>query len=106
MVKGQKRQGDVCLTPVKGIPEGLEVIKPQGGRLILAEGEVTGHAHAIKSGKSVTMFRHPEGDEFLKVEEEVVLGHEEHGHLRLEPGYYKISHHEEYSPKKIRRVAD
>jgi hypothetical protein len=51
--KGDALQGDVCLFR---IPAGMAVdtteeIEPRGGRLILAEGEVTGHHHAIGLGK-------------------------------------------------------
>lgn len=47
--KGQAFQGDVAIMPV---PAGIEIatideISPVNGRLILQEGEVTGHHHAI-----------------------------------------------------------
>lgn len=50
---GDALQGDVCLFR---IPDGIgldksEAIEPRDGRLILAEGEVTGHHHAIGLGK-------------------------------------------------------
>ena len=55
--KGQAFQGDVAIVPV---PKGIAIsehdeIKPVAGRLILQEGEVTGHHHAI--GSRVAMFR-------------------------------------------------
>jgi hypothetical protein len=51
--KGDALQGDVCLFRV---PDGISIdasneIKPRDGRLVLAEGEVTGHHHAIGLGK-------------------------------------------------------
>lgn len=47
--KGDALQGDICLFR---IPDGFTVstseeIEPREGKLILAEGEVTGHHHAI-----------------------------------------------------------
>jgi len=53
--QGQAFQGDVAIIPV---PEGIEIaetdeIKPVDGRLILQEGEVTGHHHAVSIDPSV-----------------------------------------------------
>ena len=43
-----QRQGDVLLIPTDSIPEGTKPAKRDSrGRLVLAEGEVTGHAHVI-----------------------------------------------------------
>lgn len=60
--KGLACQGDIVLMP---IPDEIAIdtsaeIAPRDGRLILAEGEVTGHHHAIGIGKysgAVTEFR-------------------------------------------------
>jgi hypothetical protein len=41
------RQGDVMIVPVDAIPEGLKRVPLEGGRVVLAHGEVTGHAHAV-----------------------------------------------------------
>jgi hypothetical protein len=41
------RQGDVLVRAVSRIPEGLKAVPLDKGRVILAYGEVTGHAHAI-----------------------------------------------------------
>ena len=50
--RGLLRQGDVLLVPVEGLPQGSESrqqkVERVGGRLVLAEGEATGHAHAIE----------------------------------------------------------
>ena len=43
----QIRQGDVYLIPVVAIPATATPVAREAGRLILAHGEVTGHAHAI-----------------------------------------------------------
>jgi hypothetical protein len=45
------RQGDVLLLAIDpdGLPEKVRTVPRQGGRVVLAEGEVTGHAHAIHS---------------------------------------------------------
>lgn len=57
--KGDALQGDVCLFR---IPERIEIdtsdeITPRDGKLILAEGEVTGHHHAIWGRNPPTMLR-------------------------------------------------
>lgn len=57
--EGDALQGDVCLFR---IPDHIKVdtsgeITAKNGRLILAEGEVTGHHHAIWNRNPPTMFR-------------------------------------------------
>lgn len=42
-----RRQGDVLLTPVSSLPAGCTEVPHDKGRIVLAYGEVTGHAHAI-----------------------------------------------------------
>ena len=48
--EGMARQGDVLLIQIPGsipLDKGATAIDPVGGRLILLEGEVTGHHHAV-----------------------------------------------------------
>jgi len=57
--EGDALQGDVCLFQ---IPDHIEVdtsdeIEPRDGKLILAEGEITGHHHAIWGRNPPVMFR-------------------------------------------------
>ena len=42
------RQGDVLLFRVSELPKGAKDVTPKNGDVILAYGEVTGHAHRIK----------------------------------------------------------
>ena len=104
------RQGDVLLAPVGEAPEGLRdpvVPRDDQGRVILALGEATGHAHAIRD-PWVTMTEHPT----TKVRHLHVVGkptallHEEHAPITLPPGVYRVGYQREYSPDEIRRVAD
>lgn len=46
-IKGQYRQGDVLVFDRKEKPKRGEEIPREGGRVVLAHGEVTGHAHVI-----------------------------------------------------------
>jgi len=99
------RQGDVLIEALNGpLPKGAEKVKPDNGRVILAYGEVTGHAHAISS-KLATMYRW-KGDELIEVKEGAVVTHEEHGAIALVPGVYRVRHQGEYTPAEIVRVGD
>jgi hypothetical protein len=62
------RQGDVFLSPVVAIPKSAKKTKRDDGRVVLAYGEVTGHAHAIH-GKGATLLECPEG-RFLNVHDD------------------------------------
>ena len=99
------RQGDVLLREVKAIPESAKKQK-QKDRIVLAYGEVTGHAHAIEEWSKVDVFVAPEGQLYLRVKEETSLRHEEHGAITLPPASFERVIQREYSPEAIRNVAD
>lgn len=104
-ISRQLRQGDVLLHPVECIPEDAVRQKHQK-RLVLAEGEVTGHAHAIRA--QAKQLRHfTNGSEvYLEVNFPVTLEHEEHGPLTLEPGCYQVRRQVEEWMDEVRQVAD
>jgi hypothetical protein len=100
------RHGDVLLVPVAASEVGADatVRDRDKGRVILAYGEVTGHAHAItEDGASIL---ESNGLEFLRVENVATLRHEEHATVEIPAGTYKIVHQREYSPEAIRNVLD
>ncbi len=102
------RQGDVLIIPVRSIPEtGLDAVSREAGRLVLAYGEATGHAHVITS-KRVSLFRDMElASIFMRVSyKAIALKHDEHKTLRIPPGNYRVLRQREYSPKEVRNVAD
>lgn len=101
----QYRQGDVFLERVASIPKGAKAVKRDAGRIVLAYGEVTGHAHAIAE-PHVTMLEVDEGIRYLDVQMEAFLRHEEHREITLPPGKYRVVRQSEYSPEAIRSVAD
>ena len=108
MSKQPYRQGDVLIVPVAKMPESLEPIARDRGRVVLAYGEVTGHAHAI-ADKRAALFRDPKlAAVFMHVSGDaaVALEHEEHGTVLVPPGNYQIVRQREYSPEEIRNVAD
>lgn len=121
------RQGDVLIVRIDSLPEGLKKRKREDGRVVLAHGEVTGHAHAIRE-KKVIHFDAPDAasaatallkslglsvevsetqvPSFLEVAEDVQVVHEEHGTINLTEGKYLILRQQEYRPEAIVRVAD
>lgn len=128
----QLRQGDVQLQQVAKLPAGCTELPPEGARIVLAHGEVTGHAHAIydhlpaqhesqaspgvadeiaeaaiaRAQAKARLLVAPSGDRFLEVSETVTLRHEEHTAHTLPPGIYKLPTQVEYTPAELRRVAD
>lgn len=107
-MKVQYRQGDVYIVRVEKRPQGLEPVAREAGRVILAHGELTGHAHAITSERAA-LFRDPKlAAIFMHVtgDEPVLLEHEEHTTIQIPPGDYQIIRQVEYSPEEIRQVAD
>ncbi len=100
------RQGDVLITRVAAIPSAAVAVDLEGGRIVLAHGEVTGHAHAIADVDRVTMFEVDAGIRYLDVQMESHLRHEEHAPIALPPGKYRVTRQREYTPEAIRNVAD
>lgn len=118
---GQRRQGDVFLERVADIPADVwavcKIVPRDDKRVVLAYGEVTGHAHAISDERAELYESLKDGSRWLiirKVEtwqtEEgttaVELRHEEHAPIMLEPGVYKVVRQREYTPSTPRWVAD
>jgi hypothetical protein len=102
------RQGDVLIVPVTSIPDERVDVERENGRIVLAHGEVTGHAHIIKA-TSAALFRDPKLTAvFMTVSGNVpvALEHEEHETIMIPPGDYQIIRQREYSPQEIRSVAD
>jgi hypothetical protein len=104
------RQGDVLLIPVDSIPTGVKPAERDNrGRIVLAEGEKTGHAHAILDDPA-TLFVKDDLDEmadrFLRVEGEVDVLHEQHAMITLPEGDWIVRQKKEYAPERPRFVAD
>lgn len=103
MIK-QARQGDVFVERIDEIPDGAVPVPREDGRIILAHGEVTGHAHAIAAPRA-QLLQHA-GQMYLKLLTYAYLRHEEHDEIRLPPGSYRVTRQREYTPEEIRYVAD
>jgi hypothetical protein len=123
----QIRQGDVLLVPVASLPAGCVEVPNDRGRIVLAYGEVTGHAHAIADHRvqrqlqpgaaaeiaeaaiaraKARLLVAPNGERFLEVRETVHLSHEEHTAHAIPPGIYQLPTQVEYTPSELRRVED
>lgn len=100
------QQGDVLVQKVRSIPE--EAVEVRRGRrgFVLAEGEVTGHAHRVKD--EIRLYRGEDGMMYLKADNPFTLLHEEHKSIRFTPGVYKAWKVREYDhiEEAIRQVAD
>jgi hypothetical protein len=100
------RQGDVLLKQIAAIPGGTKKQEARD-RIVLAYGEVTGHAHAIHDLDSVEVYVGQGGELYLEVKSEgCTLRHEEHAAIAIPPGQYERVLQREYSPEAIRNVAD
>lgn len=111
MTEIQYRHGDVLVRKVDRLPKGLSPVARDRGRVVLAYGEVTGHAHAF-SAPNVVMFRDTGsgtgGKTFLSISGgPAALQHEEHATIDVPAGNYEVIGQVNYAPGAIPvRVAD
>lgn len=98
----QFRHGDVIIQQVAALPEAPEPLP----HLILAHGELTGHAHRVTPASGAKLYRSAQGV-FLEIHAVgQKLVHEEHASIELPPGVYRVWRQREYSPEEIRIVRD
>jgi len=105
--RGLVRQGDLLLIPVGALPEQARELR--SGRLVLAEGEATGHAHVVDDERASLHVLGFGGTRYLRVigDAPVLLVHEEHDPLSLPPAVYEVRRQREYVPQRRSRwVAD
>lgn len=100
-----KRQGDILFElTVPRNPLNRNAVKlVEDG--IIAKGETTGHAHALKGDAS--LYRYPSGPMYIDVITDAEVVHEEHGTIELEPGIWLVHQQREYvTPTEMRNVYD
>ena len=108
-------QGDLLIERVPDVaPSGTVEENAEGAALVLAEGEESGHRHAIR--ERVTMFRDdrlardiPEGLYIGHVQVGSAYArvtHEEHAPLTLPQGTYRVRRQRELGPRDVRVLAD
>ncbi|GAA2781516.1 hypothetical protein RMN57_35125 [Kitasatospora sp. CM 4170] len=106
------RQGDVLIVPVEeaAVPPRVADLPGQPrdvrGRLVLALGEVTGHAHAVVGPGQLRREAGPFGAVWLHLPEGGRVVHEEHAAIPLPKGWYRVVRQREYVPGAVRMVAD
>jgi urease beta subunit len=102
------RQGDVLVVPCKAIPVAARAVEAEGGRLILARGEATGHHHSVALNPRIAMFRDDAsgGKLFIKADEAMSLEHQEHSALTIAPGNYEVRIQRTVQSGMARRVTD
>ncbi len=100
----QYRQGDVLLMRIASMPSGAKPDMNSEDRIVLAYGEVTGHAHCL-SPNAATLYV-SNNERYLEVRQPTDLVHEEHAALKIEPGIFKVVRQREYSPQEVRLVCD
>ena len=117
------RQGDVLIERIEDDEQESEMpefsrVPLDKGRVVLAYGEVTGHAHAIDvkdrrvDGSfagytdNAVLFDNGRGVRILAVKSESDLVHEEHDTITLAPGRYRVSRQREWDDNQERMVAD
>lgn len=99
----QYRQGDVLLIGIDKLP--LNAAKEESaGRIVLAFGELTGHAHAISELEAEAYTSNDR--RYLVVAEHATLKHEEHDGISLPRGIYRVVRQREYSPQVVHYVED
>ncbi|MET7774164.1 hypothetical protein [Nocardia sp. NPDC005366] len=106
------RQGDVLIMALDGsaVPESLahrpSEARDDRGRLVLALGEVTGHAHAVQGPGALIREAGATGPMLLHLPEGGRVVHEEHAAIALPKGWYRVVRQREYVPGSVRVVAD
>ena len=103
------RQGDVLIVPVspEAMPQCVTAPRDERGRLVLARGEATGHAHVVGGpGLQLLAERDDPDSLWLDVPSHGRVTHEEHGPISLPAGRYQVVRQREYLPGTWRMVAD
>lgn len=88
------RQGDIFMAAVSEIPEQAE--KMNHG--VLAEGEITGHAHRIADARQAGLYQHNNHLYLRVVADQAAIVHDEHGEIILSRGCYRVWRQREFRP--------
>ncbi|WP_405827448.1 hypothetical protein [Streptomyces sp. NBC_01176] len=106
------RQGDVLMVSLApdavpaGVVDAPSEPRDGRGRLVLALGEVTGHAHAVVGPGRLIREAGVFGPMLLHVPDGARVVHEEHAAISLPKGWYRVVRQREYVPGSVRVVAD
>jgi hypothetical protein len=106
------RQGDVLIVALEEPEVPAHFLDAPGeprdgrGRLVLALGEVTGHAHAVQGPGRLMREAGPFGPMLLHLPDGGRVVHEEHAAIALPRGWFRVVRQREYAPGAVRIVAD
>ncbi|GHB26489.1 MULTISPECIES: hypothetical protein [Streptomyces] len=106
------RQGDVLIVALdeSEVPapflDATGELRDGRGRLVLALGEVTGHAHAVQGPGRLMREAGPFGPMLLHLPDGGRVVHEEHAAIGLPKGWFRVVRQREYAPGAVRMVAD
>ncbi len=106
----QAAQGDLLITKIDAIPDGLQKVVAEGGHYVVAHSE-TGHNHVIQQ-EGVDVFSAANDPFVLYLVVDTVSeithlrGFDTHEALRVNPGIYRINRQREYIPEGFRKAAD
>ncbi len=101
------QQGDVLLERVKKLPTFcIKVTKDLRG-YVFAEGEATGHYHAVKNTKDCQLYN-ADGSLFFENKVAVKIDHQEHETIEIPAGFWKVGIVKEYDhfSEETREVID
>ena len=108
------QKGDVIIEAIETMPKNLKEVPRKDRKIVLAEGEATGHAHTIKAFNA-NLFTNADpmspfttGDLFLTTDGKITITHEEHKAIDLPKGNWKIRKVQEYDhfAEEARAVRD
>lgn len=106
------RQGDVLIMALEESAVPANLLETPGelrdgrGRLVLALGEVTGHAHAVPGPGRLIREAGVFGPMLLHLPDGGRVVHEEHAVISLPKGWFRVVRQREYAPGAVRIVAD
>lgn len=95
------QQGDILFVKIDNIPDEAKPIKPNKGRYVLAEGEATGHTHAVKVAPKLKVLKDKDGL-YMKVDSKAPVVHEEHDTKEITKGDWWITRVNEWNYDKKR----
>ncbi|WP_405150876.1 hypothetical protein OG589_19040 [Sphaerisporangium sp. NBC_01403] len=106
------RQGDILIMPVaeESVPAAVRrapsAPRDARGRLVLALGEATGHAHAVVGPGTLVRGSGQMDPDYLHLPSGGRVVHEEHAAISLPKGWHRVQRQREYMPGAYRVVAD
>jgi hypothetical protein len=100
------QQGDVLFKKVATLPEGKQTpVERRPAGYILAEGEATGHVHAVQEEVELVEIQ---GVLYIRSAADFTVTHQEHKPITLPPGIWEIGKVREYDhfAEEVRFIAD